>query len=269
MVKYNRKASNIEEALHKSREIYYEEMRITTMTFNAIIISEIGNQDQPFAYAITDDEGNLVSEKHDHGLSNVLTATAITVKKCANGVNDYVQTMHGTDIKIDVYVTDSRVAILCKKYDKGGGWTGGLTALALNAGSKILAAHRRKGKVLIGHIRYEWLCDIAYQAKISWLTSDCLRIFYKDAEKNQWCLELTFKKGTDSAFIANDILRRASKYRLEMTDEKGEKETAFFAKYSTGSGKIPLTDDPKNKLSIIAFPNSYFAPKGEDKRPNW
>jgi len=239
------------------------------MAYNAIIIAEIGDQDQPFAYAITDGDGNLVPEQHDRGLKNVLTATGIQVKKLVPGAKEYVQVINGTDIRIDVHVTDSRVAVLCEKYDKGGGWYGGgLASVVLNAGSKIMAAQRRKGKVLIGHIRYEWISNIGYQRKTNFLTSETVRLFYSDTEKISWYVELTWKQGPDAESVANDILRRLSKYRLEMNDEKDEKEIDFFTRHINGE-RITPSDDPKKKLSMIRIVNHYFAPKGDNMRPKW
>lgn len=240
-----------------------------TMAFNAIIVAEIGDQDSPFAYAITDGDGSLVPEQHDHGLHKALTASSIEVKKLLPGSNDYIRVLYGTDIKVDFYITDSRVAFLCEKYDKGGGWYGGgLSSVILNTGSKIMAAQRRKGKVLIGHIRYEWISNIGYQRKYNFLSTETIRIFYTDTDKITWFVELTWKQGPDAEHIANDLLSKVSKYRLEMTDTKDDKEIEFFTKYSRG-GRITPSDDPKRKLSIIRMVNHYYAPKGGDLRPKW
>jgi len=236
------------------------------MAFNAVCISEIGDQSNPYIYPTTDDMCNLGEEKWDNGLNNVITAKSILVQKKLKGTDNYVQVLHAMDINIDFYVTDSRVVLLCKKYDKGGGWYGGIGALVANAGSKIMAAARSKGKVLLGQVRYEWIAMLSYQRKVSWLTEESIQVYYKDNDGTYWCISLNFKKGTDTEFLANNILHRACKYRLAMNDEKGEKETEFFTKYSTGANITP-NSNPKQYSDCI-FPNFYFAPMGEDKRPN-
>jgi len=47
------------------------------------------------------------------------------------------------DVKIDLYITDSRLALACEKYDKGGGWVGfgagAVVAITPNAVSKMRA----------------------------------------------------------------------------------------------------------------------------------
>jgi len=238
------------------------------MAYCAVVIDQIGNQEYPYLYPITDDLGNMIPERWDRGLNNVVTATSIYVQRRKDGENNFVQLLSASDIKMDVYFTDSRVAFRCEKYDKGGGWTGGLTALALNAGSKMMAAHRRKGKILIGHVRYEWVREIQYNRKYNWASNEELRFVYRDNEKATWVITLHFKKETDTAFLANDTLHRASKYRLAMQDEKGEKEMEFFT-LNSHQGTITPSADPKKNYSTIMFPNHYFAPKGGDKRPNW
>jgi hypothetical protein len=241
------------------------------MAFNAIYISQIGDQQNPFAYAVTDDMGNLIEEKWDHGLNNVVTATSILLTKKGAEMPSFVQVTKATNLKINFYVTDSRLTLVCKNYEKGGGWVGFdavsiLTALTINAGSKIIAAAKNKGKIFLGQIRYEWVYFIGYKRKSNWRSGDAIVICYQDAQKTFWMMTLQLKNGTDTAFIANDILRRAAKYRLEMTDEKSEKALKFFREYAAGAKIVP-NDNPQ-KVSTIFIHDHYFAPNGEDKRPN-
>ena len=77
---------------------------------------------------------------------------------------------HLQKISATVYITDARVAVACVKYDKGGGFTGFsagamATAMAINAVSKARASRRRKGKMLLGHVRYEWLHQVGFSPK--------------------------------------------------------------------------------------------------------
>lgn len=241
------------------------------MAFQAVYISEIGSEQNPFTYAVTDSSGNLIEEKWDHGLSNVVTATSIRVSKKAPDKQKFECIIEASKLDIDLYVTDSRVAISCKKYKKGGGWYGTgiggmMAALAIDAGSKIIAAATSRGKILLGQIRYEWLYFLGYTCKTGLSGHNAVQICYKDKQKNIWLMTFLLKNNADAAFIANDILHRASKYRLEMTDEKSQKALEFYNKY-LADGEITPDDDPK-KSSTITFPEYYFAPNGEDKRPS-
>jgi hypothetical protein len=60
----------------------------------------------------------------------------------------------------DVVVTSERVAFLCAQWTTGGGWRGHgvvpIAAMTLNAVSKMRAAARRRGVVMVGQCRWEW-----------------------------------------------------------------------------------------------------------------
>lgn len=91
-----------------------------------------------------------------------VVATAVCVMRVRDGGLKTLTRLR--DIKIDIYITDGRLALACVKYDKGGGWvgfgTGALVAVTANAISKARAARRSRGKVLVGHIRYPWVIVI-------------------------------------------------------------------------------------------------------------
>lgn len=238
--------------------------------FNAFGIADIGDQSNPYVYPSTNAVGDIISEEWDNGLKNVIVPKCVFVERSVKGQpSKYEMVLDGGEIKYKFYVTDSRAIFLCDKYDKGGGYigmgVGAAVALAANAVSKMNAAARSKGTVLLGHIRYEWLTLIQYRYKKGWLDSDTLQLYYEDDEKTWWCISVSFEKGTDIDFIANNILQRACKYRLAMNDEKGEKEMAFFTKYADGD-KITLNSDRK-QFNECYFPNYYVAPRGENKRP--
>jgi hypothetical protein len=219
------------------------------MAFNVFCVTDIGDQSDSYAYPPTNDNCKPIEEKWDCGLKNALSLTGFGVEKKQRGENDYRDVFAVVDTNIDIYVTDSRIILLCEKYDKGGGhWgvgVGGVAvALAANAVSKINAASRSKGKVLLGHLRYEWLALVEYRRKSGWFGNDAIQLYYQDDERTWWLVSLSFNKGTDTTFIANNILQRACKYRLAMNDEKGEKEVEFFKKYANGT-KITPNSNPK------------------------
>lgn len=238
------------------------------MEFEAFTIAAVGDRDEPFAYPITDEQSSIIEELWDHGLQNVLTSNMFAVSK-KNQYQNQWQFQMSNEMQTSFYVTDSRVAFLCEHFDNGNSYTG-QGALIAEAISRAKAHKRTKGKVFLGQIRYEWLRTIGYKRKVSYGTKDIVSLRYIDTDKNSFALDFFFKKGTDTEFIANDILRRACIYRLAMTDneekEKQEGSVAFFEKYSTG-GKITPTDNPKEDFSLISIPFSYYAPGGKKFRP--
>jgi hypothetical protein len=62
------------------------------------------------------------------------------------------------------FVSDCRVALSCEKFTKGSTWVGGgvgaAVALTATAVSAARARSRRQGKIMVGHLRYEWVSRI-------------------------------------------------------------------------------------------------------------
>jgi len=231
------------------------------MGFRAITIRGIGDRDEPFAYPITDEQCNLIEERWDHGLGRVITASGIWNYYRVSGEKVYTEGLKVGDVDISFYVTDSRVAILCNDYDHGDG----------SLYERYKGKKRSAGKVLLGHIRYEWLTELEYLQKESLLYSwKKVRLLYTDGDRTSFMTDVVFSKGTDTAFIANDILHRCCLYRLAMTDkeEQAKQKGAieFFEKYSS-DGKIAPANDSRKDFSTIKIPYSYLAPGGHPFRP--
>ncbi len=231
-------------------------------------IVETGPADDPFRVPAADELYRVIPEIQDHGLGEPLHATAVKVEKKAPGTDRYFEVMGGSNIELDVYITDSRVVFACEKYNKGNGgrWTGGLTAIALNAVTRGVEGRLRRGKILLGMVRYEWFAMLGYFRKVSWLTDERLLILYADSQKNLWRVLLTFKKQTDASLVAGDVLRRACMYRTRMTDELGDSEREFYDRFLIRGETIPVSSDP-DTASAVKFPTYYKAPGGESHRP--
>jgi hypothetical protein len=118
-----------------------------------------------------------------------------------------------SEVRADLVVTDSRVALACSKYDKGGGWIGGPTVLVLNAGSKLLAARRRRGKMLLGQVRHPWLAGVYAQSRTGMLSDEMLRLVVREGEQRV-LLDVTFPKSVDACEVGAEIARRAATFRL-------------------------------------------------------
>lgn len=158
------------------------------------------------------------------------------------------------DIRGKVTLTEGRMTFACSKYDKGGGWFGGFTAVALNAGSKALAARRRRGKMLVAHLRYPWINAVYAKNKSGFLSSEQLRVvFVNDGARMQ--LDLELPKEVDSAAVATELIRRTATFRLrhdpEMTSEESQELQALEA-------LAPLVDSKEDsEMTGRAFPTHW------------
>lgn len=138
-----------------------------------------------------------------------------------------------SDVRLRLFITDARVAFACSKYDKGGGWIGGATALAMNAGSKILAARRRKGNMLVGHLRYPWISDVFARNKDGWLNEETLRLIVKLPGDESWTrVDFELPKESSATARASEIVRRAAAFRLGCEPDLSEDERAEFGRFA-------------------------------------
>ena len=132
--------------------------------------------------------------------------------------------LRAPEIRAQVLITDARLTVACSKFDKGGGWVGGPVAMiALNAGSKLLAARRRRGKMLVGQVRYPWIHAVYAQNKAGWTGSEMIRILVKSGDEPMR-LELTFPKDVDATAVATELICRAARFRLMYEPDLGAKE---------------------------------------------
>jgi hypothetical protein len=138
-----------------------------------------------------------------------------------------------SDLRLRLFITDARFAFACSKYDKGGGWIGGPTALAMNAGSKLLAAQRRKGKMFVGHLRYPWISDVFARNKDGWSSEETLRIIVKLPGDESWTrIDFQLPKDSSATARASEIVRRAAAFRLGCEPDLDEDERTQFAAYA-------------------------------------
>lgn len=138
--------------------------------------------------------------------------------------------IRASDIRALVQITDARLTLGCSKYDKGGGWVGGpFTMIALNAGSKLLAARRRRGRMLVGQVRYPWIRAVYAQNKGGWAGVERLRVVVECADQLVR-LELTFPKDVNATAIATELIHRAARFRLACEPELDAHERSELAR---------------------------------------
>jgi hypothetical protein len=174
------------------------------------------------------------------------------------------------DIAATVMITDCRVIVFCAKYDKGGGWfglgAGGIaTAAVLNTVSKARAARRRRGKLLVGHIRYPWLRAVGAGRKTGWLSDERLRltVCHKagGAASRPLALDITLPKRANAALAAQDIAWRAAKFHLAHTEIDPTNRDVYERLVNSPPVVEPGISgwrEPQ-ELGFIQIPESYFA----------
>jgi hypothetical protein len=217
-----------------------------------------------------DDNGAIIWEPSDGAVAVGAVTKGMTLTRYNAGVGH--EELRDNEIEVSIYPTDSRVAFLCKKYDRGGGWSGGgliglTVAVTANAVSKARAKKRSKGKVMVGHIRYEWLAKIGFMHK-TFLLSNCVSLMYTDTDRVIWNLDLNLPKKINPETMANLIAQKSARYKLNMTDKKSDAALAIYTAYANRK-QIPLIGKKETSWTESEFSNgAYFAPTGgEEFRP--
>jgi hypothetical protein len=160
------------------------------------------------------------------------------------------------DIRGFLIVTDCRVAVISSKYDKGTRWSGGLTAMALNVGSRALAGYKSRGTCLVGHVRYAWLSAVGGHTKAGWADTESLRLAVNaevDGVLRRLHLDVTLPKTQDSTSLARQIAQRAANYRLAANDADSEDELRALQSLAHAS----RLDSTRGEYALHQFPSSY------------
>lgn len=161
-------------------------------------------------------DGLIVTRPEDG--RSILRAEATQVVVREAGPCGLTEISRLTDATAAVYVTDSRLAIACSRFDKGGGWLGSPgVMLLLNGLSMARARIRSRGKTLVGHVRYPWLRSVGASSKQGWLDSEQVRLELVDRSAGparRLVLELTVSKPVEAVQLAREITHRAAVHWL-------------------------------------------------------
>jgi hypothetical protein len=211
----------------------------------------------PYVFELQPDDGTHVTQ---------FVATALKVHE----LRTKKTLLSLRDIKGQCFLTDARFVFCCEKYDKGGGWVGfgGLgaaVAITANAVSKARAAHRRKGKMLAGQVRYQWLAQVGGSTKMGMLDSEQLRLVVADGTRSDHPLllvDLTLPKATDSAAVAQELVRRSSRFRLAH-DVIEDGDRAEFERLTAA----PRIASEKGKFGMHVVPRYWLAKASTSRLP--
>ncbi|MCQ2752031.1 MAG: zinc ribbon domain-containing protein [Coriobacteriales bacterium] len=211
------------------------------MAYETMYVTHFGEEVDKYAYPSISSDGDIEREEMDGSFSRTDVANNIYVV-AGDDTSQYIEKIH-----INIYVTDSRVVLSSTDYIKGGTWisTDLISGAIMTGIEKGIAAVRRKGKMFIGHIRYEWLQSVAYIRQSGMLSKDSINLVYK-SDDIQYRVKLSFKEYTDTSALAQKIVKKCIAYRLNMSDPKDEAEIEFYNKnahepqwkaYSDANGK--------------------------------
>lgn len=193
-------------------------------------------------------KNTVLLEPRDGSSIQPLNATALTFK-----VGDRTM-LSVRKVRVDLFITDARLALACSRYDKGGGWVGGATGMIVfNSVSKARAALRSRGKVLAGQIRYPWLQWVVSSPKTGWTSEETLVMQCASEDGTNLRLTLTLPKNIEAARVAAEIADRAARYRL-MSEELDAEARAGIEPHLGSQSRIVASSEKQVFEMVAARP---------------
>ena len=234
------------------------------MTYNVLTVCENGAENYPL-YPSLNDDILIVPEALDGPLGEPIRVSKIVVRrKVGNGYTTVTETK---DIVFQVWITASRVIFYCKKFEKGGGWVGfGLGGLAVavvaNSVSHAIAANRRKGKALIGNIRYPWVSSVMFSPRNGFGTEENVRIAFVDGtddSRPEGDITFSIERHNNANRVARNIVDRVIAYRYASGEDLDTEELRRFEELRhSGLAALPA----KGQLTSYRIPSSWRVPLG-------
>jgi hypothetical protein len=133
-----------------------------------------------------------------------------------------------SNVTAGILVSDCRVAVACSNYVKGNVWLGFGAIGAAVAGaamtvSAIRAARQRRGKMLVGHIRYEWLAWVQARDRNGAFDVSTLGFLFANPQgQDALVVQITLKNSVAATAVADDIVKRAARYKAANQAESEE-----------------------------------------------
>lgn len=152
------------------------------------------------------------------------------------------------DEDVEVYVTECRVVYVIEKWNKGDRYWGvglGSTAAALkNVANSVREARERRGRLLMGHIRYNWISDVGAQGPKGLAGNAHLRVVSAGDNfdtKSMLMLDVNMGRDKSVSAIADLIASRAARFWIQLGDVKPEDRNRFD---SLVENSQPLASEP-------------------------
>jgi hypothetical protein len=220
-------------------------------------------------YPLMGDETSFVEheERDAEGHEFVASRLELTEKIGRDGKARQIAFLR--DDKSDVLITDCRVVVNCRNWDAGGGAFGmglGATLAGIeNVISKAKARKRRRGKMCLGHIRYEWLMGVGYEPKTKWTSTPTIRFVVWDGNGPEtWrilYLNIVVSKALDPRALATEIVQRSARYWLSWADESAgvdEDRRQLFERLAADDLELP-DPEPGTRYAMQMMPKCWVA----------
>ncbi len=187
-----------------------------------ILSVRTGEEPETELYPVPAEQPDTVRLMQDENVIATATATELVVHEPAGGER-LTRVVKVRDVRATVFVTSDRVVVACSKYDKGSSATPfGLGAVPLAVGltavSKVRAARRRRGKMLVGHLHYAQLVSVGFTERAGIGTQNRVRLAAFDPTTKLprlLMLDLTLSKVDPGRAIAECVVSSAADHRLE------------------------------------------------------
>jgi hypothetical protein len=242
--------------------------------YYGMTVKSYGSRAASYEQAGLDRRGELATEKRDGDLLRVLPVANWTLSRFnrETGAFDEVRDFN---VFCELYVTNCRVAVRCKRYNKDShdspfaldflGIFSSVLGMMADVWPRIAELRERRRNAMVGHLRYEWLSDVGFTPEQG-LERGHVRLVFKNADGDECYYDFKMLRGIDAGFVAHEILRNLGAYRLQMRDNKTPEEIAFLQECASGTQRI-LPATSKKRYAMIHIPGSYRYPTGQQFQP--
>jgi hypothetical protein len=233
------------------------------MSFNVLAIRTADDEDGRLYPVVGAERAPVELEEWDGtALQTVLVRGLSLSETVNNGSRKRLLLLR--DIKLDVLITDARVVLACKNWDQlpkaWGVGLGATSALITNVTRSVKAARARRGKMLLGHVRYPWLMYVGFEPKRRWLDSPKLRFGLMERpsrdQQRLVLIDLALAKSHDSAAIARSVAQRAAQYWLT---HAAVQDPAARHRLDELAAGVDLPAPAAGKMALYKMPQSLPA----------
>jgi len=171
------------------------------------------------------------------------------------------------DLRGTLWVTDQRVALVCKNYDKvhwdrgnnfGAVMVGLGTETAFHLASKAYHRIASVGKAMTAHFYYAWIDQVMWSPATDRKHPAAVRFGVQrnlTSGQQRLYLELRFDDGTDTSWLAQDVTKRIAHWYLNGPLQLSDEQRAKMTPYATVG---PLRPPMPGSLVRYDLPLRHF-----------
>jgi len=166
------------------------------------------------------------------------------------------------DERVEVYVTECRIVYVVEAWNKGSRYwgigLGGTDALIKNISNHIREARARRGRLMIGHVRYNWLAHVGAQRSKGLMGNNILSVCLAGDDMNtgrKLRLDVNFGRDGSVIAVADLIASRAAKFWIALGDVADETRSVFDAMINNAEPLAP----PRGRMEVKKIPQYQWA----------